>query len=125
MQKHVFLAGAVVAALILIAPPATAGPGTETPSATDARLEQIAATVETLGVPGYIQGVHGQCADSDIVRGFTELQGTTPLPFDARSHIGSITKTFTATVILQLADEGVIGLDEPITEWQPSIPTRI
>jgi len=122
MQKRVVLVGALLIALTLVAPAASAGPSADPPSATDARLEQIAATMSTLGVPGYIQSVHGQCADSQIVQGITEFEGTTPLPADARFHIGSITKTFTATVILQLVEEGLIGLDEPINEWQPTIP---
>ena len=35
---------------------------------------------------------------------------------DMHFHIGSITKTFTATIILQLIDEGKISLDETIDE---------
>jgi D-alanyl-D-alanine carboxypeptidase len=44
-------------------------------------------------------------------------------PLDIRSHmrLGSVTKTFTATAVLQLADRGLIGLDRPIASYLPGI----
>jgi D-alanyl-D-alanine carboxypeptidase len=44
----------------------------------------------------------------------TEISTTTL--FDA----GSITKTFVATLTLQLADQGVLALDDPVTRWLPA-----
>jgi D-alanyl-D-alanine carboxypeptidase len=37
-------------------------------------------------------------------------------------RIGSNTKTFTGTVILQLVDEGRLRLDDPVSEYQPEVP---
>jgi D-alanyl-D-alanine carboxypeptidase len=37
-------------------------------------------------------------------------------------RIGSITKTFTGTVVLQLVDEGRIGLDDPISLHLSGVP---
>ncbi len=37
-------------------------------------------------------------------------------------EIGSITKTITAACILQLADEGVLGLDDSLHQWLPAFP---
>lgn len=36
--------------------------------------------------------------------------------------LASLTKTFTATVVLQLADEGVLSLDDSLREWLPPFP---
>jgi len=36
--------------------------------------------------------------------------------------VGSITKTMTATVILQLVQEGKLSLDDPISKYQPDVP---
>lgn len=36
-------------------------------------------------------------------------------------HIGSITKSFTALVLLQLRDEGTLDLDRPIAEYLPAL----
>ncbi|PSK88967.1 D-alanyl-D-alanine carboxypeptidase [Murinocardiopsis flavida] len=40
-------------------------------------------------------------------------------PLDTHTRIGSNTKTFTATVVLQLVDEGRIGLDDPADDHLP------
>jgi D-alanyl-D-alanine carboxypeptidase len=43
---------------------------------------------------------------------------------DLRDHtrIGSVTKTFTGTLILQLVDEGRLRLDDTIERWFPTLP---
>ncbi|GAA4670051.1 serine hydrolase domain-containing protein [Amycolatopsis dongchuanensis] len=41
------------------------------------------------------------------------------VPADGTYRIGSITKAFVATVVLQLADEGRLGLDEPLRRYLP------
>ncbi|MFF9144281.1 serine hydrolase domain-containing protein [Streptomyces sp. NPDC055051] len=40
---------------------------------------------------------------------------------DDRYRVGSITKTFTATVLLQLQAEGRIDLDDPVEKWLPKL----
>ncbi|AJF65210.1 serine hydrolase domain-containing protein [Streptomyces vietnamensis] len=40
---------------------------------------------------------------------------------DDRYRVGSITKTFTATVLLQLQAEGRIDLDDPVEKWLPGV----
>jgi D-alanyl-D-alanine carboxypeptidase len=58
--------------------------------------------------------------------GTADFAATTPLVDDAKFRIGSITKTFTATVVLQLIEEGAGGLslDDPISDfasaWAPA-----
>ncbi|MFY0597641.1 MAG: beta-lactamase family protein [Cognatishimia sp.] len=39
------------------------------------------------------------------------------VPVDANWHIGSITKTFTATMAMQLVERGALDLDAPISEY--------
>jgi D-alanyl-D-alanine carboxypeptidase len=49
--------------------------------------------------------------------GFSDLAAQTPwLPTD-ESRIGSVTKTFTAAIVLQLVGEGLVTLDDPIESW--------
>ncbi|SCA96787.1 Alkaline D-peptidase [Bacillus mycoides] len=40
---------------------------------------------------------------------------------DFRFRIGSVTKTFTATVVLQLAEENSLNLDDSIEKWLPGV----
>lgn len=48
--------------------------------------------------------------------------GKQPLTPDQPQVIGSITKTFTATLILQLAEEGRLSLDAPVSEYLSNEP---
>ena len=45
-----------------------------------------------------------------------------PVAADARFRVGSITKTFVATVVMQLADEGRLRLDDPLSRYVPASP---
>lgn len=44
-----------------------------------------------------------------------------PVPVESRFRAGSITKTFLATVVLQLVDEGSLQLDDPVEKWLPGL----
>ena len=45
--------------------------------------------------------------------------GRTPLDADSSFVIGSVTKTFVAATVLQLVQEGRIGLDDPVRQYLP------
>lgn len=51
------------------------------------------------------------------VSGASDPPGARPLDVRDRFHIGSITKTFTAALILQLDQERRLSLDDPISTW--------
>ncbi|MHA7961361.1 serine hydrolase domain-containing protein [Streptomyces sp. L500] len=53
--------------------------------------------------------------------GSATLGGRRPVPYEGRYRIGSVTKTFVATVLLQLVAEGKVGLDEPVRRRLPGL----
>ncbi|WBQ04836.1 serine hydrolase domain-containing protein [Kribbella sp. CA-293567] len=53
--------------------------------------------------------------------GAAVLGTTRAVPVDGRYRIGSVTKTFVATVVLQLADERRLRLDDPVEKWLPGV----
>ena len=53
--------------------------------------------------------------------GFANLMDQMSMPPEGAFRIGSITKMFTATVILQLAEDGTLTLDDPLALWLPGI----
>jgi D-alanyl-D-alanine carboxypeptidase len=57
--------------------------------------------------------------------GFANLMDDTPMPPEGAFRIGSITKMFTAAVIMQLAEEGVLTLDDPLTLWLPEVAEQL
>ena len=49
--------------------------------------------------------------------GYADLESKTAVTLDTRFRIASITKTFTATGILQLRDAGMLRLDDPVSDY--------
>lgn len=74
-------------------------------------------------IPGAIVGVWGP--DGDYVRPFGVADNTTqaPMQTDSYMRIGSLTKTFTITALLQLVDQGKLDLDDPIAKYIPGVPS--
>lgn len=56
-----------------------------------------------------------------VAGGQTDDRGGDPVQPADRFRIGSITKTYVATLILQLAEEGRLGLDEPLADYLPEV----
>ena len=55
-------------------------------------------------------------------RGLADVQARTAITPDTVFRMGSITKQFTASVIMQLVQEGRIGLDDPLSRFFPDYP---
>ncbi|WP_328394346.1 serine hydrolase domain-containing protein [Nocardia sp. NBC_00416] len=94
-------------------------------------LQKAIDEIVDYGFTGITLRVHderGQWAGS---AGVAELGGTAKPPIDGHVRIGSNTKTFTATLVLQLVGEGKIELDTPaaayLTEFEldPRITVRM
>jgi D-alanyl-D-alanine carboxypeptidase len=59
--------------------------------------------------------------DGDVWRGAAGLdQKDHPVVPGARFDLGSTTKTFVATVVLQLVEEGRLSLDDTVARWLPA-----
>ena len=56
--------------------------------------------------------------------GKSDVEGDVAMTADTVLPIGSVTKQFTAVAILQLRDQGKLGLDDEITKWLPDFDTR-
>jgi D-alanyl-D-alanine carboxypeptidase len=53
--------------------------------------------------------------------GVAELGTTRPVPVMGQVRIGSVTKTFVATVVLQLVAEGRLRLNDSVEKWLPGV----
>jgi D-alanyl-D-alanine carboxypeptidase len=99
------------------------GWGTLSPE-TAARLQSaLDADVNRMGVPGFQAAV--RTADGQTwygVSGTTDPERRIRLRRDHIIRVGSVTKTFTAVVILQLIEEGKLSLDDPLAKWFPDFP---
>lgn len=79
--------------------------------------------VDKTTVPSAIVLVRsGQFGDATFTFGNTELGGAQPVTTTDHVRVGSVTKTMTATVILQLVQEGRLGLDDPVSKYVADVP---
>ncbi|HMF20603.1 MAG TPA: serine hydrolase domain-containing protein [Pseudolabrys sp.] len=82
----------------------------------------VEATAKKLLLPGAMVLLRTSQGDFAFGYGATELGGTIPPGADTHFRAGSNTKTMMAVVILQLAQEGKIGLDDPVSKYIPRVP---
>lgn len=124
------LLGAMVCAILAVAGCSTATKqSTSRPqhhslaSTTAANIDAaIAKTMAASAIPGALVGIWSP--DGDYVKAFGVADTATgaPMGTDFYSRIGSVTKTFTATAVLQLVDGGKVNLDDPIARFVEDVP---
>jgi D-alanyl-D-alanine carboxypeptidase len=74
-------------------------------------------------LPGVVVGVWVPGEGEYVVaRGKADLKTGEKRDVDDPFRIGSITKTFVATAILQLVDEGKLSKSDKLSEWYPDFP---
>src|SRR5207249_7214791 len=76
---------------------------------------------ERLG-PGAVVLLRTPQGEFKLTYGTTLLGTTSPPRADTRFRIASNTKSMTAAVIVQLAQEGKLSLDDPVSKYVPSVP---
>ena len=82
----------------------------------------VDAEMAARNVAGAVVGVwQGGQPVTVFARGFADIGGNVPLALTDHFRIASITKTFTTTRILQLADEGRLSLSDPIGDYVPGL----
>ncbi|GAB3880946.1 serine hydrolase domain-containing protein [Microbispora bryophytorum] len=82
-------------------------------------LQKIIEEMVDSGFVGVTLRVHNEHGEWTGSAGLRELGRIEKPPIDGHVRIGSNTKTFTATVVLQLVAEGRIGLDTAVDDYLP------
>ena len=75
--------------------------------------------------PGMVVWIDAPDNRFEGASGFANLMDDSPMPPEGAFRIGSITKMFTAAVIVQLAEEGVLTLDDPLALWLPEVAEQL
>ena len=104
----------------------------ESPAGSSRTGEEIEQDLEILmdsviaesHVPGLVAGIWAPDEGVSFVytAGVSDLDTKAPMDEDMIFRIGSNTKTFTITVLLQLVDEGVVNLSDPLSRYLPDYP---
>ncbi|MBJ8345583.1 serine hydrolase [Antrihabitans sp. YC2-6] len=119
---------ALVAVTALVSSGAVGQYGMPSANATTAEL---AATVDAIVqarmsaelIPGVVVSVvDPELGEYTHAYGIADAATNRPMTVDDRFRIGSVTKSFTATAVLQLADAGKLNLDDTLAMYVDGIP---
>src|SRR5918912_2700133 len=136
-QVRVAAALAVASTLLITG---CAAQGTSTPPTSQAGAPSTAATAVVPAYAAKLQPELEQLAKDMLVSGAVievrspergdwtttfgtrTYHGTDPVQASDHIRIGSVTKTWTGTVILQLVQEGRLKLTDPVATYRPDVP---
>lgn len=120
--RRTILKSGGVAALAL-----AAGAGAESAAAAPVPRSDLQAALDDVVASG-ASGALAEFRDGASVwrgaSGIAELGTSRPVPVGGRFRIGSVTKTFVATVVLGLAGRGRLRLDDTVEHWLPGTITN-
>src|SRR5436190_22148336 len=81
----------------------------------------VTQTADGRGVTGAAVGVWADGREVFASHGVTSVENPLPVRADTLFLIGSVTKTFTATVVMRLVAEGKVALDAPVRRYVPEL----
>src|SRR5919112_3281122 len=90
----------------------------------DALNAALEKSFEESGAPGVVAAV--QTPEYTWIRalGVADRTSENPMTPDVHHRIGSVTKTFTGTLLLQAEAEGLLSLDDTIDRYVDAVPNR-
>src|SRR3954452_3404178 len=85
------------------------------------KLQRQLDGVVAAGVPGAVLLVRDGDRTIRLTSGHGDLRPKTPMRAGDRFRVGSITKTFVATVVLELVAEQKLTLEDTVERWLPGV----
>lgn len=70
------------------------------------------------GATAHVAGPHGSWSGA---AGVADVATGQPMPVDARMRLESVSKIWTAVLVLQLAEQGRLGLEDTVERWLPGL----
>lgn len=121
MRTVIVAVAAVAAALaaVFATMPATAAAALPPPN--DAALKAAIAGLPNQETTGALVRITGSAGDWSGTSGVSDIRTGAPVRPDGYLRIGSTTKVYTAVMVLQLAQEHRIDLDEPVQRYLPDL----
>ncbi|MFJ7590223.1 serine hydrolase domain-containing protein [Streptomyces sp. NPDC097617] len=122
MNRRLALGAALLAVMAAVAPATTAQAAQAAPTTPDLEaLSQALRNTTTAGAPGAMARFSSPGGVSVRTVGVRDKVTGSAMDAQARFRIGSVTKTFTSVVLLQLVDEGKIELDASVNRYLPGL----
>src|SRR6476661_255849 len=82
----------------------------------------VDTTAKELLIPGAVVLLHTPQGEFTVTYGTTLLGADSPPSGDTHFRIASNTKTMTAAVVVLLAQEGKLSLNDPVSKYVPGVP---
>jgi CubicO group peptidase (beta-lactamase class C family) len=76
---------------------------------------------EEFGVPGVAVGIYLGGDEAYAVHGVTSIESPVPVDEETLFQFGSTGKTYTATAIMRLAEQGLVDLNAPVRTYVPEL----
>jgi D-alanyl-D-alanine carboxypeptidase len=112
---------ALCAALVLPIGLVTPSTAAAAPPAANPTLQALLDELVANGATGVLARVDDGRHTYRLASGAARLEPRQPLTPTARFRVGSITKTFVATVTMQLVGNGTLRLDDTVERWVPGL----
>jgi D-alanyl-D-alanine carboxypeptidase len=104
-----------------VAAPAGVATDAAQAAASRAKLQQQLNRIVARGVPGAVALVRDDRGTWRAARGFADRDQRVRMTLEHSFRIGSLTKSYVAAVVLQLAGEGRLTLDDTVERWLPGL----
>jgi D-alanyl-D-alanine carboxypeptidase len=118
VRRRIFVVASIaVACATAMSSPRPAQATTSAPPALQQALDKLVGD----GVPGTIALRRQGRTQWHAASGVADLKTKRPIRATDRFRIGSITKSFVSTVVLQLVGERRLSLDESVEHWLPGV----
>jgi D-alanyl-D-alanine carboxypeptidase len=82
----------------------------------------LAGLAAEMNVPGAVMLLRTPEGEFTVTYGQRGLDDPTPVTVNDHIRIGSNTKTWTGSAILQMVQEGKIALHDPVSQYRPDVP---
>jgi CubicO group peptidase (beta-lactamase class C family) len=83
--------------------------------------EFVTVTAEKFGIPGVTVGVLANGEEVYAAHGVTSVDNPLPVDEDTLYQLASVTKTFTATALMRLVEQGRVELEAPVRRYVPEL----
>src|SRR6266536_1922804 len=123
MRAGVSLLVGVALLIAACSPPGSTADSSALKPIDQAALQNMVdTTAKELLVPGAVLLLRAPQGEFKVTYGTTQLGTTSPPHADTHFRIASNTKSMMAAVIVQLAQEGKLSLDDPVSKYVPGVP---
>ncbi|MDJ0384787.1 serine hydrolase domain-containing protein [Streptomyces sp. G-G2] len=131
LERRLTVSAALLAVAAGVVPATAAHAAPATPPAAAAPTQQVTPDMEGLtkalqntldaGAPGALARYTGPDGVKSKTLGVQDTAYGTAMDVDSRFRIGSVSKTFSSVVLLQLVNEGRVDLDTPVNHYLPGL----